>query len=153
MALAFSSAIGQGTHEYSSLNLARYVTTLATSGTCYNLTLIDKITDTDGNVLVDNSAKVDHNVQLSSEIWNAVHSGMQMAGASYTSLNRLNLKIAAKSGTAQEGKKDPDHSLLITYAPYDNPEICTSVSLKNGYSSTTSMDLTATIYKIYYGME
>ena len=151
--VAFSSAIGQGTHEYSSLNLARYVTTLATSGTCYNLTLIDKITDTDGNVLVDNSAKVDHNVQLSSEIWNAVHSGMQMAGASYTSLNRLNLKIAAKSGTAQEGKKDPDHSLLITYAPYDNPEICTSVSLKNGYSSTTSMDLTATIYKIYYGME
>ena len=41
---AVYSAIGQGNHAYSTLNLARYVTTVANSGTCYNLTLIDKIT-------------------------------------------------------------------------------------------------------------
>ena len=55
-----ASAIGQGNHKYSTLNLARYVTTIATSGTCYNLTLVDKITDSDGNLIEDNHADVDH---------------------------------------------------------------------------------------------
>ena len=65
---------------------------------------------------------------------------------------KLGLKIAAKSGTAQENTNEPDHSLLVTYSPYDDPQICVSVCIQHGYSSTTSMDLTADVYKIYYGM-
>ena len=148
-----ASAIGQGNHKYSTLNLARYVTTIATSGTCYNLTLVDKITDSDGNLIEDNHADVDHQVELSSNIWSTVHEGMMLAGNSYSTIAKLGLKIAAKSGTAQENTNEPDHSLLVTYSPYDDPEICVSVCIQHGYSSTTSMDLTADVYKIYYGME
>ena len=142
-----ASAIGQGNHKYSTLNLARYVTTIATSGTCYNLTLVDKITDSDGNLIEDNHA------ELSSNIWSTVHEGMMLAGNSYSTIAKLGLKIAAKSGTAQENTNEPDHSLLVTYSPYDDPQICVSVCIQHGYSSTTSMDLTADVYKIYYGME
>ena len=148
-----ASAIGQGNHKYSTLNLARYVTTIATSGTCYNLTLVDKITDSDGNLIEDNHADVDHQVELSSNIWSTVHEGIMLAGNSYSTIAKLGLKIAAKSGTAQENTNEPDHSLLVTYSPYDDPEICVSVCIQHGYSSTTSMDLTADVYKIYYGME
>lgn len=148
-----ASAIGQGNHKYSTLNLARYVTTIATSGTCYNLTLVDKITDSDGNLIEDNHADVDHQVELSSNIWSTVHEGMMLAVNSYSTIAKLGLKIAAKSGTAQENTNEPDHSLLVTYSPYDDPEICVSVCIQHGYSSTTSMDLTADVYKIYYGME
>lgn len=148
-----ASAIGQGNHKYSTLNLARYVTTIATSGTCYNLTLVDKITDSDGNLIEDNHADVDHQVELSSNIWSTVHEGMMLAGNSYSTIAKLSLKIAAKSGTAQENTNEPDHSLLVTYSPYDDPQICVSVCIQHGYSSTTSMDLTADVYKIYYGME
>lgn len=148
-----ASAIGQGNHKYSTLNLARYVTTIATSGTCYNLTLVDKITDSDGNLIEDNHADVDHHVELSSNIWSTVHEGMMLAGNSYSTIAKLGLKIAAKSGTAQENTNEPDHSLLVTYSPYDDPQICVSVCIQHGYSSTTSMDLTADVYKIYYGME
>lgn len=148
-----ASAIGQGNHKYSTLNLARYVTTIATSGTCYNLTLVDKITDSDGNLIEDNHADVDHQVELSSNIWSTVHEGMMLAGNSYSTIAKLGLKIAAKSGTAQENTNEPDHSLLVTYFPYDDPQICVSVCIQHGYSSTTSMDLTADVYKIYYGME
>lgn len=148
-----ASAIGQGNHKYSTLNLARYVTTIATSGTCYNLTLVDKITDSDGNLIEDNHADVDHQVELSSNIWSTVHEGMMLSGNSYSTIAKLGLKIAAKSGTAQENTNEPDHSLLVTYSPYDDPEICVSVCIQHGYSSTTSMDLTADVYKIYYGME
>lgn len=148
-----ASAIGQGNHKYSTLNLARYVTTIATLGTCYNLTLVDKITDSDGNLIEDNHADVDHQVELSSNIWSTVHEGMMLAGNSYSTIAKLGLKIAAKSGTAQENTNEPDHSLLVTYSPYDDPQICVSVCIQHGYSSTTSMDLTADVYKIYYGME
>lgn len=148
-----ASAIGQGNHKYSTLNLARYVTTIATSGTCYNLTLVDKITDSDGNLIEDNHADVDHQVELSSNIWSTVHEGMMLAGNSYSTIAKLGLKIAAKSGTAQENTNEPDHSLLVTYSPYDDPQICVSVCIQHGYSSTTSMDLIADVYKIYYGME
>lgn len=148
-----ASTIGQGNHKYSTLNLARYVTTIATSGTCYNLTLVDKITDSDGNLIEDNHADVDHQVELSSNIWSTVHEGMMLAGNSYSTIAKLGLKIAAKSGTAQENTNEPDHSLLVTYSPYDDPQICVSVCIQHGYSSTTSMDLTADVYKIYYGME
>ena len=150
---SIASAIGQGNHKYSTLNLARYVTTIASSGKCYNLTLIDKITDSDGNLIRKNEAEVDHQVELSSNIWDTVHEGMTLAGNSYTGISKLGMKIAAKSGTAQENTKEPDHSLLVTYSPYDNPERCVSVCIQHGYSSGTSIDLTADIYKIYYGLE
>ena len=150
---SIASAIGQGNHKYSTLNLARYVTTIASSGKCYNLTLIDKITDSDGNLIRKNEAEVDHQVELSSNIRDTVHEGMTLAGNSYTGISKLGMKIAAKSGTAQENTKEPDHSLLVTYSPYDNPEICVSVCIQHGYSSGTSIDLTADIYKIYYGLE
>lgn len=150
---SIASAIGQGNHKYSTLNLARYVTTIASSGKCYNLTLIDKITDSDGNLIRKNEAEVDHQVELSSNIWDTVHEGMTLAGNSYTGISKLGMKIAAKSGTAQENTKEPDHSLLVTYSPYDNPEICVSVCIQHGYSAGTSIDLTADIYKIYYGLE
>ncbi|MBQ8166705.1 MAG: hypothetical protein IJZ96_06695, partial [Lachnospiraceae bacterium] len=42
---AVRTAIGQGTNLYTPVQMARYVTTVANSGTCYDLTLIEKIND------------------------------------------------------------------------------------------------------------
>ncbi|MFQ9207912.1 MAG: hypothetical protein ACLR3S_01300 [Clostridium fessum] len=39
------SSMGQGTHQFASVQLARYVTALANRGTVYDLSLIDKETD------------------------------------------------------------------------------------------------------------
>jgi len=149
---AITSAIGQGNHRYSTLNLARYVTTLATSGTCYNLTLIDKITDYDGNLIRDNSAEVNNTVELSSDIWNTVHQGMLMAGQSYTGFSVLGMSVAAKTGTAQEKKTDPDHATLISYAPYDNPKYCVAVRIQHGYGSGNAVNLGTEIYKMLFNI-
>ena len=62
-------------------------------------------------------------MNISSSTWDAVHTGMKMAGDSYSSLKVSGLSIAAKTGTAQERLTEPDHATLITYAPYENPEI------------------------------
>ena len=150
---AIASAIGQGNHRYSTLNLARYVTTLATSGTCYNLTLIDKITDNNGNLIRDNSADVANVMNISQSIWDTVHYGMNLVVNTYSALSKVNLNFAAKSGTAQENKKEPDHAMMISYAPYDNPQIAMAVSIPNGYSGSQASELTAKVLNLYFGLE
>ena len=47
--LPIPSSIGQGTNNYTTTQLARYMTTIANSGTVYNLSLLQKATDSDGN--------------------------------------------------------------------------------------------------------
>ena len=63
------SAIGQGTHRFSNVQLARYVTALANSGTVYNLTLLDSVTDTDGNVVVDYQPEIANTTDFSASTW------------------------------------------------------------------------------------
>ena len=150
---AVYSAIGQGNHAYSTLNLARYVTTVANSGTCYNLTLIDKITDNNGNLIRDNSADVANVMNISQSIWDTVHYGMNLVVNTYSALSKVNLNFAAKSGTAQENKKEPDHAMMISYAPYDNPQIAMAVSIPHGYSGSQASELTAKVLNLYFGLE
>lgn len=150
---AVRSAIGQGTHQYSTLNLARYVTTIANSGTCYNLTLIDKITDNSGNLIRENEAEVASTMDISSNIWNAVHYGMYLATESYPSVKNVGVTVGSKTGTAQENSKEPDHATMISYAPYEDPQVALSVIIRNGYDSGYTASLTADVLKIYFGLE
>lgn len=150
---AIRSAIGQGTHQYSALNLARYVTTIANSGTCYNLTLIDKITDNSGNLIRENEAEVASTMNISSGIWNAVHYGMYLATESYADVKNVGITVGSKTGTAQESSNDPDHATMISYAPYENPQVAMSVIIRNGYGSGYTATLTANILKTYFGLE
>ena len=150
---AIRSAIGQGTHQYSALNLARYVTTIANSGTCYNLTLIDKITDNSGNLIRENEAEVASTMNISSGIWNAVHYGMYLATESYADVKNVGITVGSKTGTAQESGNDPDHATMISYAPYENPQVAMAVIIRNGYGSGYTATLTANILKTYFGLE
>ena len=71
------SAIGQGTNSFTTVGLARYVTTVANSGTCYNLTLLDKTTDSNGNLLEEYNASVRNVIDMPQSYWNAIHLGMR----------------------------------------------------------------------------
>ena len=146
---AITSAIGQGNHQYSTLNLARYVTTIANSGTCYNLTLIDKIASNTGEVIEEKQPDIANQMNINPAIWNAVHSGMLMD----TSISGLSISVASKTGTAQENKKQPDHAHLVAYAPFDNPQIGIAVSIRNGYASGEAAQLASTVLKMYFGLE
>ena len=61
------------------------------------------------------------------------------------------MKVAGKTGTAQENKKRPNHALFISYAPYDNPDITMTVVVPNGYTSANAAEIARDIYKYYFG--
>lgn len=154
---AVRSSIGQGKNLYAPIQLSRYVTTVANNGTCYNLTLIDKVTDYEGNIILDNAATVRNTVNIDQTIWNTVHSGMRRVITESVSdtalLNNIDVAVAGKSGTAQESKYRPDHAVYISYAPYDNPEVSVTCVITNGYSSGNVMELSGFIYAYMYDPE
>lgn len=149
---AVASAIGQANHLYSTLNMARYVTTVANSGTCYNLTLIDKIVANDGLLLLDNHASIANQMNVASSTWNAVHQGMALGAGVYQPLQSLShiTTFAAKTGTAQERKDEPNHATMVSYAPSTDPRVCIAVSIPNGYDSLMAQRLMARTYTTYF---
>ncbi|MGN0436833.1 MAG: penicillin-binding transpeptidase domain-containing protein, partial [Wujia sp.] len=150
------TCIGQGTNSYAPVQLARYVTTIANSGTCYNLTLIDKITDYSGNVIRDNSASVLYNVDLPESTWNSVHNGMRRATSYLSStylINNINVAVAGKTGTAQEDRTRYNHALYVSYAPFEEPEVSVTCVIQHGYSSGNPRELASFIYAYMYDPE
>lgn len=148
------SAIGQGTNSFTPSQLSRYVTTVANNGTCYDLTVVDKIKDTDGKTILKNKAKVHNKVTLKDSTWDAIHEGMYRVinnSASLSALYKeLNFKVAGKTGTAQESKLKMNHALFISYAPFKNPEISVTVVIPNGDVSGNAAALARDVYKYYY---
>ena len=155
---AVRTAIGQGTNNYAPVQLSRYVTTVANSGTCYNLTLIDKIKNYEGELVRDNEAEILNRVdQVSQSTWASVHSGMRRVISVYTSgtalIKNLSVAVAGKTGTAQESEVKPDHALFISYAPYESPEVSVTCVIQNGYSSGNARELAGFVYAYMYDPE
>lgn len=148
---AVASAIGQGNHNYTALNLSKYVTTIANNGTSYDLTLISSIVDCEGNTVFEAAPVISSTMEeVPEHVWNSVHYGMYLAGQSNNYIKSLDMKVGCKSGTAQENTKKPDHATFILYAPYEEPEISVSCIIRNGYTSGNVAELTSEIVKIYY---
>lgn len=152
---AVRSAIGQGTHSYTPVQLSRYVTSLVNEDNLLGLSLIEKTTDTDGNDPTTFEKKVEDKLDVSNETFNLIRQGMinVVSGPNSTirSLyDKQGLKVAGKTGTAQENTERPNHALFISYAPYDNPEITMTVVMPNGYTSVNAAAVARDIYKYYF---
>lgn len=145
------SAIGQGTHNYTTVGLARYVTTVANSGTCFNLSLLERRTDSNGNLLEDYTPEVRNTIELPTSVWNAIHLGMRRVVESKPYYDTLRVQAAGKTGTAQESKRRPNHALFVGYAPYEEPEIAIATRIAYGYTSEYAAEVSRDVFRYYYG--
>lgn len=147
------SAIGQGTHDYSTVGLARYVTTIANSGTCYNLTLLDSLRDSDGNVLKEYNAEIRNVIDFKESTWKVLHEGMLQVVQGKSYFKDVTINVAGKTGTAQESTARPTHALFVCYAPYESPEIAIATRIAFGYSSDYAAETTKDVIMYYFNLE
>ncbi len=145
------SSMGQGTHQFTNVQLARYVTALANRGTVFDLSLIDKETDPQGNLVEDYLPKIHESLSISQDTWDAVHQGMRQVITNSRIFSNLDIHIAGKTGTAQESEKRGNHAFFISFAPYENPEIVVTVNIPNGYTSANAAQVAKHVYRYYYG--
>ena len=140
------SAIGQGTNNFSTVQLGRYVTTLANEGTSFQLSLIDRIGE------AAKEPETESRIDLPEEVWDNVHAGMEQYAQSTGSFDGLEEAAAGKSGTAQESAKRPDHALFVGYAPAQDPEVAVAVRIVNGYAAGASVECAVSIFNEYFTM-
>ena len=148
------SAMGQGTNSYSNVQLSRYVAAIANSGTVFDLSLLDKMTDSEGNLIQDFTPEATGHVDIADSTWDAVHQGMRAVitdGSVNKIFKDLEVEIAGKTGTAQESRTRGNHAFFISYGPYTNPEICVTVNIPYGYSSSNAAMVAKNVYRFYYG--
>lgn len=151
---AVRSAMGQSDHLFTTTQLARYVCTLANRGTCYNLTLVDSITDSAGGVLEKHEADVRNTVDLPDELWNTLHEGMRGVVTNHKAFEGYTgVAVAGKTGTAQVTESIPNHGVFIGFAPYENPEIAFAIRIANGYASTNAALIARDLVSYYYGQQ
>ena len=150
---AVRSSIGQGNSGYTTVQLARYVTTIANRGTCYDLTLIDRICSSDGTVLKDNQAIVRNTISMDTVYWDAIQEGMREVVGDMTYFRDLGVQTAGKTGTAQEAADRANHALFICFAPSNTgtPEIAIATRIANGYTSAYAAQTTEDVLKVYFG--
>lgn len=146
------SAIGQGTGSYTTVGIARYVTAVANSGTCYYLTLLDRVKDSEGNLLEEFQPKIRNTIDMPSEYWNSIHAGMRQVVENKSYFSDLAVNVAGKTGTAEQVSSRPNHALFVCYAPYETPEISITTRIPFGYSSDYAAQTTRDIIKYYYGL-
>lgn len=150
---AVPSYIGQGNHLYTTSQLARYVTTLATSGTVYDLSLLDKVTDSQGQLIKSyDPVIVREMVDVPTSVWSDIQEGMRRVVQTHEQFNGLGVALSGKTGTAEIDYHQPNHGLFIGYAPSESPEYSVAVRIANGYSSgnacTTANDIIKYIFDL-----
>lgn len=150
--LPVPSAIGQGSNSFTAVGLTRYVAAVANNGTSYNLTLLDSVTDKDGNVIKTYEPEVYNQLAMPQSYWDNIHKGMRTVVQKKSYFNELNVNVAGKTGTAEESERRPNHALFVGYAPYEEPEIAITARIPYGYSSDYAAQVTKDVIAYYYGL-
>ena len=149
------SAMGQGTHAYNNVQLARYTVALANSGRLYDLSLVEKVVDKQGNVLLQFKPKLVEHLPITEESFNVVHEGMRKMvtdGIARIIFRSQGLQICGKTGTAQERNDRTNHAVFVSFAPQYAPEIAVNVVIPFGYSSGNAAALANRVYNYMYGV-
>lgn len=151
-AKAVPSYMGQGNNLFTTSELARYATVMATSGNVFKLTLLDKVMNPKGEVIQEYEPEIEDVVNISSNIWDVIHDGMHRVIQTHSQFDGLGVEVAGKTGTAELDLRHPNHGLFIGYAPASDPEYAVAIRIANGYSSGNACLIANDIFKYMYNL-
>jgi penicillin-binding protein 2 len=159
----FNTGIGQGYNQYTIVEMAAYVATIANGGTYYTPYVVDKIYNPDGSIKSEHEPE-GRRVDVEQWILDATKLAMIQAakpgGTAYGAFVGLPWGIGggAKTGTAQPGRtgyaknKDFD-GLFICFAPAEDPQIAFACVMEYGNSGSGSAGRVARGVLEYYFLE
>lgn len=149
------SGIGQSDNLFTPLQLANYCATVANSGTRYDLHFVKAIINTKNGSVDETGATVAEDLPISDSTFKTVQEGMRLVatnGAPASVFRKIDVDVACKTGTSQVVKNGQidNNGFLITFAPYDNPEISIASVIELAGSGTSTAEITSSIIDYYY---
>lgn len=149
------AAIGQSDNSFTPLQLAAYTATIANDGIRLKTHIVGKIKNYERTeTLNDYTAPVKiTDSGVSKENLDIVRKAMlevtqNTSGTAYYMFGNYKVKIAAKTGTAENSGSD--HTSFICYAPYDNPEVAIAVIIEHGAKGKYSMQVAKDLLDAYF---
>lgn len=136
------TAIGQSKNNYTAANMAKYINILASGGKRYKLHLEKEIRDNNFNCVEKILPTLEKTLELKSENLDAIYKGMLAVtegnrGTGRAAFSKFPIRVAGKTGTAQENNNRPDHSSFGGFAPFENPRIAVYVLIPFGDTKLT----------------
>ncbi len=149
------AGIGQSDNLFTPLQLCNYCATIANGERRYEMHFVKSVINTSSGAVQEKGATVAEELSISAGTISTVHDGMRLvatSGAPYSVFSKIDTQVACKTGTSQvvrNGEK-VNNGFLITYAPYNDPEIAVASVVELAGSGTSTADITAEIIDYYY---
>ena len=133
-------SIGQGDVLTTPLQVANYIATIANGGKLFQPQVVDKIIDSEGNIIQNIEPKIIRENFIDEENMKWIQQGMRenVISGSGISLADLPVQAAGKTGTAQYYGNQKTHAWYTVYAPYDDPEIAMAIIVEGGGEGHTA---------------
>lgn len=157
------AAIGQSENRFTPMQLASYTATLATKGTRYACTFLNRVVSADYSTLVEETVpEVLSTVKMSSDTVDAIFQGMNSTThtgtASYyysTSPDawykkHSDIEVCAKTGTAEHGSGGSPHGSFVCFAPKDDPKIAIAVYIEKAGQGGYGANIANAIMEAYF---
>ena len=141
------TAIGQSQNNYPAAMMARYIAQIANRGDRLPFHMVDTVTDYRGGVIHQTIPTPDYTgMEFADSTWDALHRGMIQTtegwGTATSHFRNFPIRVAGKTGTAEQITGRPAHQAFGGFAPYEDPQIAIYVTIPFG--TTRFMPASAT---------
>lgn len=144
------SSIGQGDVRTTVLQDCIISAIVATQGRLAAPHLVDSITDSNGKALFEDagtSGEQRVSPEVADSLKDMMYSDVANGIASYAGVKGI--RVAGKTGTAENAVGEDPHGWFTGFAPVDNPKIALAIFLENGEIGTNAAKLASNIFKDY----
>ena len=137
LGLTLQAAIGQGNTAVTPLQLAAYAAALARGGSRPALHYADRAVDADGQVVWQYQPREEARLAGGEAVFGPIRQGMTAMAGTLRALDGLEVTVACKTGSPQRAERTPGggyytNSVLIAYAPADDPQVAAAIVLEYG---------------------
>ena len=149
------AGIGQSDNIFTPLQLCNYCATIANGGTRYQMHFVKSRISNATDIVSETGINIVQKVDVSQKNLKIVQQGMRLVateGGPNLIFNKLKTKVACKTGTSTVVVNGAKHNngFLITYAPYENPEISIASAIELAGSGTSTAEITSAVIDYYY---
>lgn len=156
--LTIQAGIGHGNNQFTPIQLCSYVSTIANRGTRYKASIIKSVKTADlSETVMESKPQILSQADFANANWDLVHRGMLLVGTeSYANFRNVPVKVAAKTGTTTiektvNGRKiETYNGLILTFAPYNDPEIAVAVVVEGAGSGGSTAPIASAIMEHYF---
>ena len=152
-----AAAIGQENNQFTPLQLTNYIATLVNGGNHYSAHLLKSVKSSDfSQVIYEREPELLNTIDIAPANLEAVKKGMlevTQSGSVSKYFKDLDVKVGAKTGSAQVSRESESNAVFVAFAPYDDPEIALCIVVEKGGSGSELGAIAADIISYYFSSE